>query len=442
MRGDDLPKEKDWRETMSRELIQTLEQVGREKGLPIHILIEAVEAAIESAARKKYNSGYNFKAEYDEKSGQIQLFSIKKVVKEVSNPKVEISLEEARKISPEAQEGENIKLPADMTVFGRISAQRAKQIIIQKVKEAEKQKIYNLYKAREGEVVLGTVYQVEKNLIIVDLGNNVEAILPKKEQLPKEFYRRGEKLRAYIQEVKMGNKGPQIILSRACPEFLIKLFEIEVPEISEGIVQIKGVAREPGVRAKIGVISLDKNVDPIGACVGLRGSRVQSIVRELRGEKIDIIEWDEDPAILVTRALSPAKALHASVNKEEHCVEVIVPDDQFLLAIGRRWQNIKLITQLTGWRVVIKSESGKKDKSEKVIENEGEVPEEFSQIPGMNPKIARQLTEAGFLSVQEIARSSLEKLSEVLGNEKEIAERILHSAQELIKPPEPPDSQP
>ena len=425
---------------MSRELVQVLEQVGREKGLPIHILIEAVEAAIESAARKKYNSGYNFKAEYDEKSGQIQLFSIKKVVKEVTNPKVEISLEEARKISPEAQEGEDIKLPADMTVFGRISAQRAKQIIIQKVKEAEKQKIYNLYKAREGEVVLGTVHQVEKNLIIVDLGN-VEAILPKKEQLPKEFYRRGEKLRAYIQEVKMGSKGPQVVLSRACPEFLTKLFEIEVPEISEGIVQIKGVAREPGVRAKIGVISLDKNVDPIGACVGLRGSRVQSIVRELRGEKIDIIEWDEDPAILVTRALSPAKAVHASVNKEEHCVEVIVPDDQFSLAIGRKWQNIKLITQLTGWRVVIKPESGKKDKLEKA-ENEAEIPEEFLQIPGMNPKIAKQLTEAGFLSVKEIARSSLEKLSEVLGNEKEIAERIIHSAQELIKPPEPPDSQP
>ncbi len=425
---------------MSRELVQALEQVGREKGLPIHILIEAVEAAIESAARKKYNSGYNFKAEYDEKSGQIQLFSIKKVVKEVTNPKVEISLEEARKISPEAQEGEDIKVPADMTVFGRISAQRAKQIIIQKVKEAEKQKIYNLYKAREGEVVLGTVHQVEKNLIIVDLGNT-EAILPKKEQLPKEFYRRGEKLRAYIQEVRMGSKGPQVVLSRACPEFLTKLFEIEVPEISEGIVQIKGVAREPGVRAKIAVISLDKNVDPIGACVGLRGSRVQSIVRELRGEKIDIIEWDEDPAILVTRALSPAKAVHASVNKEDHCVEVIVPDDQFSLAIGRKWQNIKLITQLTGWRVVVKPESGKKDKLDKVA-NEVEVPEEFLQISGMNPRIARQLTEAGFLSAQEIAQSSLEKLSEVLGNEKEIAERILHSAQELIKPPEPPDSQP
>jgi N utilization substance protein A len=421
---------------MSRELIQIIEQVGREKGLPINVLIEAIEAAIESAARKKYNSGYNFKAEYDEKSGQIQLYSLRKVVAEVTNPKIEISEQDAQKIIPEAKIGDDIKLPGDMTVFGRISAQRARQIIVQKVKEAEKQKVYDQYKAREGEVILGTVYQVEKNLIVVDLGNNVEAILPKKEQLPKEFYRRGEKIRAYIWEVRMGSKGPQIVLSRACPEFLTKLFEIEVPEISEGIVEIKGVAREPGVRAKIGVMSLDKNVDPIGACVGLRGSRVQSIVRELRGEKIDIIEWSEDPAILITRALSPAKAIQASANEAEHLVEVIVSDDQFAIAIGKKWQNVKLISQLTGWRVIVKSESEKRGHAgSKILK-------EFLQIPEVNPTMATQFTEAGFSTVEEIAQSSPEKLSEVLGVREEIATRILHGAQEILKPPEPSDSQP
>jgi len=426
---------------MNRELIQVLEQVGKEKGLPIHVLIEAVEAAIESAARKKFNSGYNFKAEYNSKSGQVELFLIKKVVKEVTNPKLEISEEEARKLSPNVQLGEDLKLPGDMTVFGRISAQKAKQIIIQKVKEAEKQKIYNLYKAREGEVVLGTVYQVEANLIVVDLGNT-EAILPKKEQLPKEFYRRGEKLRAYILEVRMTSKGPQIILSRACPEFLTKLFEIEVPEIAEGIVQIKGVAREPGVRAKIGVLSLDRNVDPIGACVGLRGSRVQSIVRELRGEKIDIIEWSDDPAILIPRALSPAKALHTSVNAEEHSVEVVVPDDQFAMAIGKKWQNTKLITRLTGWKVTVKSESEKKDKPREVLEDEFEVPKDFLQIPGVNARIGQQLVEAGFSSLQEIAQSPLEKLVDALNVEEMTAEKIQQGAQELVKTSEPTDSQP
>lgn len=425
---------------MNREFIQVLEQVGREKGLPINVLIEAVEAAIESAARKKFNSGYNFKAEYNQKSGQIQLYTIRRVVKEVTNSKLEISEEEAKKLSPEIQVGEDLKVPGDMTVFGRISAQKAKQIIIQKVKEAEKQKIYNLYKAREGEVVLGTVYQIETNLIVIDLGD-VEAILPKKEQLPKEFYRRGEKVRAYILEVRMGSKGPQVVLSRACPEFLTKLFEIEVPEISEGIVQIKGVAREPGVRAKIGVISLDKNVDPVGACVGLRGSRVQSIVRELKGEKIDIIEWSDDPGILIARALSPAKALQTFVHAKDRSVEVIVPDDQLAMAIGRKWQNTKLITKLTGWKVIVKSESEKSRKEQDILEDRFEVPEDFLQIPGMTPEIGKKLVKAGFSSVEEIAQSPLEKLSEVLSVGGAIAEQILRGAQELIKPFEPLDSQ-
>ena len=335
--------------------MQILEQVAREKGLPLKVIVEAMVTAIELAARKRDKG--KFDVEYDESSGTIRLYEIKEVVDTVTNPRLEIDVPHARKLNPTAMVGDNVYIDRDITELGRISAQKAKQIINQKVKEAEKQKVFEQFKDRIGDVVLGIVQRVE-NGVVVNIGD-AEAILPKREQIPGEFYKRGDKIRAYITEVKMGSSGkwPQIVLSRTCDDFLIRLFEIEVPEIADGIVQLVGVAREPGARAKIGVRSLDKNVDPVGACVGMRGARIQSIVRELRGEKIDIIEWSEDPAILASRAVTPAKVQTASVNRDDKVVDIVVADDQLALAIGKRGQNAKLAVRLTKWRINITSES-------------------------------------------------------------------------------------
>jgi N utilization substance protein A len=343
---------------MNRELMQILEQVAREKGLPLKVIVEAMVTAIELAARKRDKA--KFDVEYDESTGTIRLYAIKEVVETVTNSRLEIDLQQARKIRPRAVIGDEIYIERDISDLGRISAQKAKQIINQKVKEAEKQKVFDLYKDRIGDVVLGTVQRVD-NGVVVNLGE-AEAILPRREQIPGEFYKRGDKIRAFITDVRMGSSGkwPQIVLSRTCDDFLIRLFEIEVPEIAEGIVQIVGVAREPGVRAKIGVRSIDRNVDPVGACVGMRGARIQSIVRELRGEKIDIIEWSDDPAVLVSRAITPAKVQGASVNRDEKIVDAVVADDQLALAIGKRGQNAKLAVRLTKWRINITSESERK----------------------------------------------------------------------------------
>lgn len=441
---------------MNRELIQILEQVAREKGLPLKVIVEAVVTAIELAARKRDKA--KFDVEYDELTGTLHLYAIKQVVETVINPKLEISPEEAREINPNAVVGEEIFIERDISDLGRISAQKAKQIINQKVKEAEKQKIYDLYKDRTGDVVLGVVQRID-NGVVVSL-NEAEAILPKREQIPGEFYRRGDKLRAYISEVKPSSSGkwPQIVLSRTCDEFLIRLFEIEVPEISEGIVQIVGVAREPGGRAKIGVRSLDKNVDPVGACVGMRGSRIQSIVRELRGEKIDIIEWSEDPALLIARAITPAKVQNCSVNRTEKVVDVVVADDQLALAIGKRGQNAKLAVRLTRWRINITSESERKLAVQESFEKafaqqpEGEdiesspdlVPSVLSvpqqevslqsdllALDGVGEKTVQRLLESGFSSVDDVASSSVEMLSSVPGIGEKTAQKILARAQQM-----------
>jgi len=371
--------------------MQTLEQVAREKGLPLKVIVEAMVTAIELAARKRDKSKFTVK--YDEATGTIRLYVLKKVVATVVDPKAEMSLAKAREMKAAAVIGDEIAFERDISELGRISAQKAKQIINQKVKEAEKQKVFNLYKDRLGDVVLATVQRID-NGVVVSLGE-VEAVLPRHEQIPGEFYKRGDRLRAFITEVKMNTSGkwPQIVLSRTCDDFLMRLFEIEVPEISEEIVQIVGVAREPGVRAKIGVRSLDKNVDPVGACVGMRGSRIQSIVRELRGEKIDIIEWSDDPAVLIARAITPAKVLKAVANEANRSVDLIVADDQLALAIGKRGQNAKLAVKLTKWRINITSESERKHTVQESVEKvfaqtgfgETESEEEDEQAQPMTP---------------------------------------------------------
>ena len=344
---------------MNRELIQLLEQIAREKGLPLKVIVEAVISAIELAAKKQRDKS-RFDVEYDEESGTLHLYAIKDVVAQVTDSKSEIDLLSARKIEPTAEIGDEVYVERDISDLGRISAQKARQIISQKVKEAEKYKAFEAYKERIGEVVLATVQRID-NGVVVSLGDS-EAMLPRREQIPGEFYKRGDKIRAMITDVRLGSSGkwPQILLSRTSDDFLFRLFEIEVPEIAEGIVELVAVARDPGVRAKIGVRSLEKNVDPVGACVGMRGARIQSIVRELRGEKIDIIEWTDNPAELVSRAITPAKVQSASVHSADRTVDIVVADDQLALAIGKKGQNAKLAVRLTKWRINILSESERK----------------------------------------------------------------------------------
>jgi N utilization substance protein A len=344
---------------VNQELLHLIEQISREKGVEKSVVTDAVLSAVLSAARKRFGTIDNINARLDEVTGTIMLFSSKTVRDEdaIVDDSLEISLEEARDTRPDAVVGDLIEVQHDIEDFGRIAAQTAKQVIIQKVREAERDMVYRDFKDRQGELVNGLVARIEREgNLIVDLGKT-EGLLPRREQSFRETFKRSDRIRAYITEVKRASSGPQIILSRTHPGFLMRLFEMEVPEIYEGIVEIKGAVRDSSGRAKIAVVSHDKDVDPIGACVGLKGMRVQSVVQELRGEKIDIIQWTDDQVQYVRNALSPAKVSRVSVHEADKTMQVIVPDDQLSLAIGKRGQNVRLAAKLTHWKIDIKSES-------------------------------------------------------------------------------------
>jgi len=333
-----------------------IDQVVKDKGIDRTVLVEALESAVLSAANKKYRNTRDLEAHYNDEMGEVELFEFVTVVGEVEDSYKEIDLEEAREIDPDVEIGDSLGMKMDASNFSRIAAQTAKQVIIQKVREAEREGVFNEFKDRVSELVNGIVRRYERGDLIVDLGR-AEALLPHREQVPRENYRQGDRVRGYISEVKMSPKGPQIILSRTHPGLVATLFHFEVPEIAEGIVEIKSVAREPGSRAKIAVLSHDPDVDPVGACVGMRGSRVQNVVSELRGEKIDIIPWTPDIARFACSALSPAEVTRVYVDNEEQAMEIIVPDDQLSLAIGKKGQNVRLAAKLTGWKIDIKSET-------------------------------------------------------------------------------------
>jgi N utilization substance protein A len=352
---------------VNQELLHLIEQISREKGVEKSVVIDAVLSAVLSAARKRFGTTDNINARLDEDTGAIALFSSKTVRYEddIVDDSLEISLEEAREIHPAAALGDLVEVQHDIDDFGRIAAQTAKQVIIQKVREAERDMVYRDFKDRQGELVNGLVARIEREgNLIVDLGKT-EGLLPRREQSFRETFKRSDRIRAYITEVKRASSGPQVILSRTHPGFLMRLFEMEVPEIYEGIVEIKGAVRDSSGRAKIAVVSHDKDVDPIGACVGLKGMRVQSVVQELRGEKIDIIQWIDDQVQYVRNALSPAKVSRVYVNETEKTMQVIVPDDQLSLAIGKRGQNVRLAAKLTHWKIDIKSESETESDSER-----------------------------------------------------------------------------
>ena len=341
---------------MSAELIHALEQLQKEKGVDMEILIEAIEAALISAYRKNFGTAQNVKVVIDRTSGDVRVYAVKKVTAEPQNDFLEISLEEAKKINRKYEEGDMAEVEVTPKKFGRIAAQTAKQVVVQKIREAERGIIYDEFINKEGDIVTGIIQRSERKNVIIDLGKT-EATLPPSEQTPGEEYRFNDRIKTYITEVKKTTKGPQIMVSRTHPWLVKRLFELEVPEIHDGIVEIKSIAREPGSRTKIAVFSKDDNVDPVGACVGQRGTRVQAVVDELRGEKIDIIKWSGNPEEFISSSLSPAKVIRVDINEEEKFAKVTVPDFQLSLAIGKEGQNARLAAKLTGWKIDIKSES-------------------------------------------------------------------------------------
>jgi transcription termination/antitermination protein NusA len=410
---------------MQQDLNRVIEQVSKEKGIDKSILIAALENAMVSAAKKTFGHQRKIEAQFNPEIGEVELFEAKTVVESGTDSALEVTLSEAKDtLDPDAEIGDELLCKLDSSIFGRIAAQAAKQNIVQRVRDAEREIIYNEFKGREGQLVNGIVQRFERRNIIVNLGRT-DAILPEKEQVPRERYRQGDRIRAYIVSVEITSRGPQIVLSRTHPGMLIQLFAQEVPEIYEGIVEVKGAAREPGGRAKIAVISNDSDVDPVGACVGMKGTRVQAVVQELRGEKIDIVHWIPDQAEYVCRALAPAKVSKIIIDDDEHSMEVIVPDDQLSLAIGKKGQNVRLASRLTGWRIDVRSEAEAEEETRRARMSIG-------AIPGINDFAAELLYQAGFKSAEEVSESELEDILDVEGISKEKAESLHKSAKEYV----------
>ena len=410
---------------MFPELKRLIEQMGKDRGIDKQIITEALEAAMLTAARKKLGQNVDIEVHYNDEVGEIEVFQFKTVVDKVLDPEMQISTEVAQKtLDEDAQPGDSLGMKIDTSSFGRIAVQMAKQIIIQRVKDAERDNIYDEYKDRKGELVNGFVQRFEGGSIIVNLGR-AEGILPVAEQIHRETYKRGERIRSYIVDVKKNAKGSQILLSRTHPAFLKALFEVEVPEISEGLIDIVSVVREPGKRGKIAVRAKDKDIDPVGACVGMRGSRVQSVVQELRGEKIDIIPYTEDTAKYVSSALSPAKVSRVFVDEENRTMTVIVPDDQLSLAIGKNGQNVRLAVKLTGWKIDMKSETmaaAKEEEGYKALE----------VIPGIEPAMAENIFDKGIKSIAMLAAAEPEILSSIPGISETTAKQWIEDAGKIL----------
>jgi len=411
---------------MFPELKRLIEQMGKDRGIDKSIIVEALEAAMLNAARKKLGSRVEIEAHYNEDAGEIEVFQFKTVEEKVTDPEMQISLEEARRtLDEEAEPGDSLGMKVDTSTLGRIAVQTAKQIIIQRVKDAERDNVYEEYRDRKGELINGFVQRFEGGNLIVNLGR-AEGVIPTSEQIFRETYKRGERIRAYIFDVKKISKGPQIILSRTHPGFLKALFEVEVPEISEGLIEIVNVAREPGKRAKIAVRSKDKDIDPVGACVGMRGSRVQSVVQELRGEKIDIIAYNEDQAKFVCAALSPAKVDRVLIDEENRAMEVIVPDDQLSLAIGKNGQNVRLAVKITGWKIDVKSESSKAQPDE-----EGH--KVLLELPDVDEDLAVRLFSGKIRSIAMVAAADVEMLMKISGIDEARATALIEAAGKVLE---------
>ena len=400
---------------------RVIEQVSRDKGIDRDVLIQALEEALKSAARKKYGNKVDIEAHYNEELGELEIFQFKEVVEEVTEPDLQIPLDEGQRLDPECEVGDSLGTKMDATTFGRIAAQSAKQVIIQKLKDAERDAVYANFIDRKGEIINGIVQRIDRGDIIVNLGQT-EAILPLREQVPKESYRRGDRIRALILDILYETRGPQVVLSRTHPTFLINLFKTEVPEIAEGIVTIMGASREPGIRAKIAVSSNDSDIDPVGACVGMKGSRVQNVVQELRGEKIDIIPWHVDAARFVCNALAPAEIARVIIDEDNRSMEVIVPDEFLSIAIGKRGQNVRLASKLTKWSLDVISETRYSEAMKHGYNS-------LVALPGVGISLADALYEQGYFSAEELSRASVEDLIQIRDIDEETAAMLIETAQ-------------
>src|SRR5262249_2013886 len=411
------------------ELLQIADAVGREKSIDRQVVIAAMEDAIQKAAKSRYGSENEIKAEVDPKTGEIRLARHLEVVEQVTMEATQIALEEARRRNPAAQVGDFIAEPLPPLDFGRVAAQNAKQVIVQKVREAERERQYDEYKDRVGEIVNGIVKRVEYGNVIVDLGR-AEATVRRDETLPRENLRYGDRIRAYVYDVRREPRGPQIFLSRTHPEFMAKLFAQEVPEVYEGIVTIKSVARDPGSRAKIAVVSRDASIDPVGACVGMRGSRVQAVVNELQGEKIDIIQWSPDAATFIVNALAPAEVVKVVLDEDAERIEVVVPDQQLSLAIGRKGQNVRLASQLTGWDIDIMTEASESERRQAEFAERSQT---FMEALDVDEVIAQLLASEGFSSVEEVAFVEPSEIASIEGFDENTAAEIQTRAREHLE---------
>jgi len=412
-----------------QELLQVADAVAREKGIERETVVEAMEQAIQHAAKRKYGHEHDIRAEIDRSNGHVLLQRFVEVVEEVENPSTQVDLETARVQNPYAQVGDFISEELPPVEFGRINAQTAKQVIVQKVRDAERARQYEEYKDRVGEIINGLVKRPEHGNWIIDLGK-AEAMLRRDECLPREILRRGDRVRAYIYDVRKEPRGPQVFISRSHPQFMAKLFAQEVPEIYDGIIEIKAVARDPGSRAKIAVMSNDGSIDPVGACVGMRGSRVQAVVNELGGEKIDIIPWSPDTATFVVNALQPAEVTKVVMDEDDKRMEVVVPDDQLSLAIGRRGQNVRLASQLVGWDIDIMTES---DESERRINEMKMRSEHFMDALDVDDVLARLLVTEGFTEVDEVAYVPVEELAGIEGLDEAIGRELQNRALAFVE---------
>lgn len=406
---------------MVSELKRIIDQISRDRGFDKRLLVEAIEEAVQSAARKKLGSRRDIEVRYNDEFGEVEVFQFRSVVEEPEDEQTEIAYEEAIVLDPDVQMGDELgEKMEDITDLGRIAAQSAKQVIIHKMKDAEREVIFEMFKDRQGEVVSGIVQRFERGNMIVNLGRT-DAILPKDQQIPKRSFKQGDRIRAYLMDVRQNARDSQLILSRTCDDFLGKLFQMEVPEIAEGIVRIMGVSREPGFRAKIAVSSSESDVDPVGACVGMKGSRVQNVVQELQGERIDIVTWSPDPAKYVYNALAPAHVSMVRVDEDANSMLVVVPNDQLSLAIGRQGQNVRLASRLLGWRIDVKSEQRWNNLQDAGYQT-------ILALPGVEESLADQIFAKGITSVADLATKSVEDLLVIRQLDTETAGRLLAAA--------------
>jgi N utilization substance protein A len=418
---------------MSNIIAQTIEQISKEKNVDPKIIISALEDAMVAASRKFYKTNEDINARFDPETGTVEIFAVRRVVETVENPSLEISLSDAKEIDSSLEIDDTVEIPKPTDVLGRIAAQTAKQVILQKVREAERQNIFNEYSQKIGEMVNGIAKRFEGPDIIVDIGKT-EALLPLREQSRNETYKQGERIRAVIVKVLPVAKGPQVILSRTDPQLLVRLFEMEIPEIYDGTIVVKSAVHEPGDRAKVAVASLDRDVDPVGACVGMKGSRINAIIRELRGEKIDIVQWSDDPAQYAANALNPAKISKVLIiEPSEKRMEVIVEEKQQSLAIGKKGQNVRLASRLIGWQIDVKSEEQKKQEVLSVMESLTSSSTSLTELEGISDRMIERLREAGIENVERILELGEDKLKEIPGVGDKTAAKIMEAAKDLFE---------